>query len=150
AVEQIPDIDEHRDDGPSATVTRGHRSLIAVPMMREGAPVGSIVVARSQHGLFPERQVGLLRTFADQAVIAIENARLVEELTQRNRDLSVAIEQQGASSEILRAIAASPSNLDPVLRSVAESAAQLCDAADATILLQEGESLAVAAHHGEI
>ena len=89
-------------------------------------------------------------TFADQAVIAIENVRLFDEVQQRNRELSEALEQQTATSTILRAIAASPTDVQPVLDAVAESAAKLCDAYDAAILLKDGESLAWKSHHGPI
>src|SRR5262249_55473529 len=80
------------------------RGRLAVPMIRDGVPIGAIFVARVQVGLFSDRQVELLQTFADQAVIAIENVRLFRELEVRNRDLTQTLEQQTATSEILRVI----------------------------------------------
>src|SRR5262245_29601398 len=100
AVTQIPDVQQdlaYGALGVARTVTC--RSLIAVPMLRDGRAIGAIVVARSPAGLFPDRQVELLQTFADQAVIAIENVRLFQELEARNRELTQTLEPQTATSE---------------------------------------------------
>ena len=118
--------------------------------MRAGIAIGTIALRRSEVQLFTDRQVALLQTFADQAVIAIENARLFDEVQARTRDLSEALEQQTATSEILGVMAASPTNIQPVLQAVAESACQLCGAYDSVIRLCEGELLRVRAHHGPI
>src|SRR5205823_5155303 len=119
----------------------GTRTMLATPMLREGVPVGVINIRRTQVRPFTDRQIALLETFADQAVIAIENTRLFQELQDRNRDLqesnrqvTESLEQQTATSEILRVIASSPSDLQPVLDAVAENAARLCDTHDAIIL----------------
>jgi signal transduction histidine kinase/putative methionine-R-sulfoxide reductase with GAF domain len=128
----------------------GFRGVLAVPMLREGSPIGAIVVIRAQPGAFSAAQVELLKTFADQAVIAVENVRLFKELEARNRDLSEALEQQTATSEILRVISQSPTDIDPVLDAVVKSATRFCGAYDALILLPEGDSLQVTAHHGPI
>ena len=110
------------------------RGLLGVPLMREGRVVGTIAVARKEAGVFPDKLVSLLETFADQAVIAIENVRLFNETKE-------ALEQQTAVSEILRVITESPSDVQPVLEAIADHAAGLCDAASASIYLTEGEDL---------
>ncbi len=82
-------------------------ALVAVPMLRDGSPIGAISVPALRPAMFTERQIAMLQTFADQAVIAIENTRLFNELQTRNRDLTESLEQQTATSEILRAISQS-------------------------------------------
>ena len=126
----------------------GGRTLLATPLLREGLPVGAIMIRRAEVRAFSARQIKLLETFADQAVIAIENVRLFTELGARNRELTEALEQQTATSEILRVISSSPTNLQPVMDAVVESVARLCDAANAAILRLEGESLRLVATHG--
>src|SRR4051794_20865918 len=112
----VPDVEAVQDkEFPlSAPISRrnGTRSALAVPLLREGAVNGVIYARRSEHRSFTDEQIALLETFADQAVIAIENARLFEELEQRNRDLADALEQQTATGKILETIASSPTNLD--------------------------------------
>src|SRR5262249_12385684 len=105
---------------------------------------------RSQAELFSERQVALLQTFADQAVIAIENVRLFKELEARNHDLTEALEQQTATSEILRVISSSPTDVQPVFDTIATNAARLCNAVDAVVLLPDGADLVIGAHYGMI
>jgi GAF domain-containing protein len=111
----IPDVlaDPEYGHGAHAKIM-AFRSIFAVPMMREGVPIGAIAVARPQIGLFPERQLALVNTFAEQAVIAIENVRLFTELGDRNRELTEALEQQTATSDILRVISQSPTDAQPV------------------------------------
>ncbi len=128
----------------------GVRTTLATPLLREGIPIGVIVIRRLEVRPFTDKQIALLKTFADQAVIAIENVRLFQELQARNRDLTEALEQQTATSEILRVIASSPTNLEPVLDVVAENAARLCDANDAAICRADGDKFWLVASHGAI
>src|SRR5262249_1663571 len=104
-----------------------------------------IVLRRIEACLFSERQIALLQTFADQAVIAIENARLFEAERQRTDDLSEALEQQTATSEVLRVISSSPGELEPVFQTMLENAARHCDAKFGTLYLCEGEPLRIVA-----
>jgi GAF domain-containing protein/anti-sigma regulatory factor (Ser/Thr protein kinase) len=128
----------------------GFRAILGVPMLREGIPIGVFFLCRDEPKPFTDKQIDLVTTFADQAVIAIENVRLFQELQARNRDLSEALEQQTATSEILRVISSSPSDLQPVMNAVAENAARVCDAADALIFRVQGDSLVLAARFGSI
>jgi GAF domain-containing protein len=148
AVEQIPDVqaDPEYGIGRGASVI-GFRSVVAVPMLKEGRPIGAIAVLRSQAGLLPERQITLLRTFADQAVIAIENTRLFEaeqtrtrELTERTQELTQTLEYQTATSEVLGVISRSPSELQPVLDAILRIAGRLCEAEHALFyMLKDGK-----------
>src|SRR5262249_4401325 len=101
----------------------GFRSVLAVPMLREGSPIGAIFVARSdQMGAFSTAQIELLKTFADQAVIAIENVRLFTELQTSNRELTTALDTQTATSDILRVISQSQTDVQPVFDAIVQSA----------------------------
>jgi GAF domain-containing protein len=124
----------------------GTRTIVATPLMREGIPIGVINIRRTEVRPFSDRQIKLLETFAAQAVIAIENVRLFKELQERNRDLTEALEQQTATSEILEVIASSPTDIQPVLAAIAESATRLCDATDAHISHVDGDILRLNAH----
>jgi len=121
----------------------GYRSLLVVPMVREGNAIGVIIVRREELRPFSEQQIKLLQTFADQAVIAIENVRLFNETKE-------ALEQQTAISEVLRVISGSPTDVKPVLKVVAARAAKICAASDARIFLVEGETLWHAAGFGDL
>ena len=121
----------------------GYRSCLWVPMMRVGAPIGVIAVARAEPGPFSDNQIELLKTFADQAVIAIENVRLFNETKE-------ALEQQTAMASVLRAISGSPMDTQPVFEMIAESAARLCEAHDAVVRRVHDGYLEVAAIHGSI
>ena len=146
---QIADATAER--GPSSLAARhGARTLLSIPLLREGTAIGVIVIWRDIVEPFTERQVALVETFADQAVIAIENVRLFNELDTRNRQLTEALEQQTATSEILRVIASSPTDIQPVLDAVAENAARLCDATDAVMFRIEGDVLQPVAIYGPV
>ena len=106
----------------------GFRSTLSVPMLREGLPLGAITVAGASPRAFSERQVDLLQTFADQAVIAIENVRMFDEVQARTRDLSEALEQQTATSQVLGVISSSPGELEPVFQTMLENATRICEA----------------------
>ncbi len=149
AVQQIPDVTADPDYrfGELARIVT-FRSLVAVPILRDGRPIGAITVNRRQTGMLPERQIELLKTFADQAVIAIENVRLFKELEARNRDLAEALEQQTATSEVLRVISGSPTDVQPVFDTIARNAARLCEAQFCFVYRFDGELLHFVAHHG--
>ena len=119
----------------------GFPSILAVPMLRDGMPIGAIAVAGAEAAPFSDTQIAVLKTFADQAVIAIENVRLFTELEARNRDLAESLEQQTATSEILRVLSSSPTDVQPVFDAITESAARLCGVADGWIVLTEGDTL---------
>jgi GAF domain-containing protein/DNA-binding response OmpR family regulator len=110
------------------SVQAGLRTTLSVPMLRDGNPIGAITVTHREVRPFSDTQIALLQTFADQAVIAIENARLFQELEARNRELTEALEQQTATSEILRVISSSPTDVQPVFEAIVRSATRLCDA----------------------
>jgi GAF domain-containing protein/anti-sigma regulatory factor (Ser/Thr protein kinase) len=125
-VEEIPDI--HADPEYQHGHTANYRSIVAVPMLKDGGPVGAICMARTETGYFPERQVELLRTFADQAVIAIENTRLFEEVQTRTKELQESLEYQTATSDVLGVISRSPTQLQPVVDAIVQTAKRLCEA----------------------
>ncbi len=116
------------------------RTAVSVPLMREGMAIGAINIRRQEVRPFTDKQIALLQTFADQAVIAIENVRLFKELEEKNRTITEALEQQTATGDILRVISSSPTDIQPVMRAVAQSAARLTDGARALIGQVEGDS----------
>jgi len=128
----------------------GYRTLLGVPLLRLGQPIGVLFLARKTVEPFTDKQIELVSTFADQAVIAIENVRLFEEVQAKTRDLSEALTYQTGSANILGVIASSPTDVGPVLKAIVESACELCGAYDAVVLLKDGDSLRISAHHGPI
>src|SRR5262245_55260395 len=148
-VEEIPDIlaDPDYEQGPMAKVM-GYRSVVAVPMLKDGRPIGAISMVRPQVGAFSPRQIELVRIFADQAVIAIENARLFEAEQASRRELQESLEYQTATSEVLNVISRSPTELQPVLDAIAATAARLCESMDALVWRVAGGRIRVAAQFG--
>jgi signal transduction histidine kinase len=126
----------------------GHRTILAVPLMREGRALGCILVRRTEVKLFEQKDIALLATFADQAAIAIENVRLFEAEQQRTRELADSLEQQTATAEVLKIISRSTFDLQSVLGTLVESVARLCDADMATIRRPKGMSFLHVASHG--
>src|SRR5262245_9523722 len=127
---------------------RGYRSVMAVPLLREGEPIGAISVTRPEAGSFTDKQIALLQTFADQAVIALEHVRLVTELQETNRDLTEALEQQTATSDVLRVISQSQTDLQPVFDALIDSATKLCVADIGAITRFDGKVLRFVNHSG--
>ena len=112
----------------------GHRTIVAVPLVRSGEAIGAIAVRRTEVRPFTDRQIELLKTFADQAVIAIENTRLFEAEQASKRELQESLEYQTATAEVLGVISRSPTDVQPVFDAIASSAAKLCNAFDAGVL----------------
>ena len=126
----------------------GFRTILGVPLLREGLPIGILLLHRAIVRAFTDKQIELLETFADQAVIAIENVRLFDEVQARTRDLSEALERQTATSEVLQAISSSPGELEPVFNSMLENATRICEAKFGNLLLYEGDAFRIVAMHG--
>jgi signal transduction histidine kinase len=127
---------------------RGFRSILFVPMLSKGEAIGTVNVTRQEPGSFSGEEIGLLKTFADQAVIAIENTRLFEEVQARTRELTESLEQQTATSEVLGVISSSPGELEPVFQTMLENAVRICDAQFGTLFRYDGKLLYPAAGVG--
>jgi hypothetical protein len=158
---QIPDIADqpgYRDRSDAGNVAAvelgGVRTVLAVPMFKDNELVGSFTLYRQEVRPFTDKQIALVTSFAAQAVIAIENTRLLTELrqrttdlTERTADLTEALEQQTATSEVLRVISSRPGDLQPVFEAMLEKAVSICDAKFGNIYRWDGEALRLVAAH---
>jgi GAF domain-containing protein len=146
---QVPDVlaDPEYSLGEAQRLG-GFRTLLGVPLVREGSPIGVILLSRNTVRPFDDKHIELVTTFADQAVIAIENVRLFDEVQARTRELTEALEQQTATSEVLQVISSSPGELEPVFRAMLENATRICEASFGNLLLSEGRTFRVAAMYG--
>ena len=126
-------------DGSKRALRLGHRTTLGIPLLKEDEAIGTLLIRRMEVSPFTEKQIALLTTFAREAVIAIDNSRLLRELRQRTSDLSEALEQQTATSEVLSVISSSPDDLKPVFQTMLESATRTCVAKFGILYLCEGE-----------
>jgi two-component system, NtrC family, sensor kinase len=144
----VSDLRVPRDDiWAKAQKLGDFRTMLGVPMLREGTPIGVLALVRTEAQPFSDKQIDLVKNFAAQAVIAIENARLLNELRERTDDLSESLEQQTATSEVLRVISSSEGELEPVFQTMLANATRICEAAFGSMLLSEGELFRRVATH---
>jgi two-component system, NtrC family, sensor kinase len=147
---QVADLKNAGDEFPlgrELAITHGHRATLSVPLIRQGRALGAILVRRTEVRPFEEKHIVLLKAFADQAAIAIENVRLFEAEQQRTRELTESLQQQTATSEVLKVISSSPGELEPVFQAMLENATRICGAKFGTLYLCEGDGFRAAAMH---
>ena len=145
AVTHVPDVLKDSEHTYSALIETGSRAILSVPMLRDGAPIGAIAVTRLEPGPFSDDKIGLLKTFADQAVIAIENVRLFKELQASNRELTTALDTQTATSDILRVISRSQTDVQPVFDAIVDSAVRLLQGYAGALTRIAGDQIELAA-----
>ena len=159
ATKQIAQINDLRaeppylEDNPAVVAIvdlAGARTILIVPMLKESTLVGTISIFRQEVRLFKEKQIELVTNFANQAVIAIENARLFDEVQARTKELTESLEQQTATSEVLQVISSSPGELEPIFQTMLANATRLCEASYGALWLCEGDAFRVGAFHGSL
>ena len=146
----LAQIDTEYPDARQLQQKTSVRTVLATPLLREEVSIGAILVLRREVRPFSDKQIKLLETFADQAVIAIENVRLFKELQERNAELREALEHQTATAEVLGIISRSPTDVQPVLDAIVESAARVCGVDDVAMRLRAGDTMVARAHFGPI
>jgi transcriptional regulator with GAF, ATPase, and Fis domain len=150
---QVRDLQAAQSEFPEGAAYAkqyGHRTTLATPLLRQGHPIGAILLRRNKVTPFTDKQIELVETFANQAVIAIENARLFEAEQQRTRELTESLEQQTATSDLLKVISRSTFDLQTVLDALLKSAARLCQADHSFVFLREGDAYRCASGSGDI
>ena len=148
---QVADLQNAGDEFPlgrELAITHGHRTTLSVPLIRQGRALGAILVRRTEVRPFEEKHIVLLKAFADQAAIAIENVRLFEAEQQRTRELAESLQQQTATADVLKVISRSTFDLQAVLDALVQSAARLCAADMGLIFQRDGDLYRLAANHG--
>src|SRR5262249_30960372 len=149
AIVHVPDVLTDPEYSQELALAGGWRAVLGVPLLHEGNPVGSLTVSKAEPVPFSDRQIQLLNTFADQAVIAIENVRLFEAEQARTRELSESLEQQTATSEVLKVISSSPGELELVFEAMLQNATRICEATFGNLFLREGPVFRSVAVHSK-
>jgi two-component system, NtrC family, sensor kinase len=138
AIVHVPDVLADPEYSRELALAGGWRAVLAVPLLRNGKPVGALTAAKAEPKPFSDRQIQLLRTFADQALIAIENVRLFEEAQARTEELAESLQQQTATADVLKVISSSPGELEPVFNAMLENATRICEAKFGTLYRYDG------------
>ena len=149
----VRDVQTEVDEFPEGSAigrARGQRTTLSCPLLKANVAIGNIQARRNEVRSFSDQQISLLRTFADQAVIAIENTRLFEAEQMRTKELEESLEYQTATADVLNIISRSPHDLQPVFDGIVKTAMRLCDSYDAAFILKAGDKLKVRAHVGPI
>src|SRR5262249_36554297 len=143
----VPDVVQDPEYGHGPLTFSNDRTVLSVPLLRDGAALGVVTVGRHMPRPFTHKEIVLIETFADQAVIAIENTRLFEEVQARTHELTVSLEQQTATGEVLRAISRSPTDLQPIFEAIVRCASQLCGGEYSVVTRYDGQLIHLAAQH---
>src|SRR5262245_43121880 len=146
----LEEMDAEFPDSRVRQEVSGARTILVTPLLRQGIPIGIITIRRTAVRPFSDKQIKLLETFAAQAVIAIENVRLFKEIQERNAELRESLEHQTATAEVLSIISRSPTDVQPVLDAIVESASRVCGIDDVLLRLQDGNIMVPRAHYGAV